>query len=91
LWALRDFEKITSENVIPVNTTPSVVITSTDFEFTSQSIYRGQGILWSVRPDINQMKLRDWVKWTLFRTTPLLKSEIILWARNDLFKGTTAE
>jgi hypothetical protein len=89
LWALRDFEKITSENVIPVNTTPSVVITSTDFEFTSQSIYRGQGILWSVRPDINQMKLRDWVKWTLFRTTPL--SEIILWARNDLFKGTTAE
>jgi len=49
--------------------------------------YRGQKILWTVTPDYPAMEAIDWVRWSLFRTAPESKTELILWARNDLFPG----
>ena len=86
-WALRDFEQAGSASVFNPATTPSIILTSADQQITAGTSYRGQRILWQVHPDLKNMKILDWLKWSLFRDAPVEKTEIILWARNDLFPG----
>lgn len=91
LWALRDFEKISAETTFPINSTPSIVITDIATELQAQTVYRGQRVVWSIRPDLNQMSIVDWIKWTFFRNAPQEKTEFVLWARNDLFKNSSTQ
>ncbi|MCX6054937.1 MAG: hypothetical protein NTZ74_08505 [Chloroflexi bacterium] len=87
-WALRDFESVTQEKVFSPNSTPSIVVTGMDTLLTTENQYRGQRVIWSVKPDFQKMQFRDWVLWFFFRNSPEERSELILWARNDLFKNS---
>jgi hypothetical protein len=86
-WALRDFEKLSNETVFNPNLASSIILTPADVEIVASSSYRGQKVLWQLTPDLKTMKFPDWLRWSLFRTAPAVKTEIILWARNDLFPG----
>lgn len=68
----------------------SLVLTGVEQSIESSSSYRGQKILWSVEPDTPAMRFNDWMKWVFFRQAPVEKTELILWARNDLFAGTSS-
>lgn len=89
IWALRNLKMVTADSVFPTNTTPSIVISSLETMIQTQTLYRGQLVSWSVQPDWFQMKWQDWIKWGFLRIIPQQKESIILWVRNDLFKGQT--
>jgi len=87
LWALRNFNELSIAPVSNPNQTPSLVLTDVETKIDLPASYRGQKILWTVTPDYPAMEAIDWVRWSLFRTAPESKTELILWARNDLFPG----
>ncbi len=87
-WALRDYNELTSASVPDPNSAPSLVLTDAETIIDLPASYRGQKILWSVSADYASMKPIDWIRWSLFRVAPASKTELILWARNDLFPGT---
>jgi hypothetical protein len=91
LWALRDFEKLTVSEHLNLNTTSSILITP-DIDTVQAGLpYRGQKVLWSSQPDILNMNFWNWLKWIVYRESQPASSEILLWARNDLFKGSTSK
>ena len=90
-WVFRDFEKVTQNPVFPLSNSPSIVVSKPEAILQTQNLYRGQPIVWSVQPDYAQMTWRDWVKWFFLRQVPQDKETVILWVRNDLFKGGAAQ
>lgn len=90
-WAFRNFEKVTNSEAFPVTNSPSVVISGMDAVIQTQSLYRGQMVVWSLQPDFSTMQWQDWVKWFFNRQVPEKKTNLILWVRNDLFKDTSAQ
>lgn len=88
-WALRNIKEVTHSDQVNLNTTSEVLITSTGSQFGAAASYRGQKITWSQTPDIYNMTMWAWIKWLVYRQAPLESQEVLLWARNDLFKGTT--
>ncbi len=86
-WALRSFEKAETAAVFDPTASPSLVITDVNQQITAGASYRGQKIIWQEEPDMKNMTIIDWLKWSFFRIAPLENREIILWARNDLFPG----
>jgi len=86
-WALRSFEKAETAAVFDPTASPSLVITDVNQQITAGASYRGQKIIWQEEPDMKNMTIIDWLKWSFFRIAPLENREIIIWARNDLFPG----
>ena len=87
VWALRNYNELRISSVSDPNQAPSLVLTDVETKIDLPASYRGQKILWTVSPDYQAMKAIDWVRWSIFRTAPASKTELILWARNDLFPG----
>jgi len=96
-WLLRDFHSaqfspdftgagVTSDNA------PSAVIT-----LQSQAVpglpvlYRGQDFILYVFPGWKQILPENWVRWLVYREAPLVQTQVILWARTDLFPGGVLE
>lgn len=90
-WVFRNFEKTTTATAFLVSNSPSIVVSSVDAVIQTQSLYRGQMVVWTVQPDYSQAKWQDWIKWFYNRQIPQKKSNILLWVRNDLFKDTNAQ
>ncbi len=90
-WAFRNFEKTKIQEAFPVSETPSIVVSSVDTVIQTQSLYRGQSVIWIQQPDLSQATWQDWVKWFFNRQLPQKKSSILLWVRNDLFKDTSTQ
>lgn len=86
-WALRDFEQVQYGSSLNPGLVPSIALTAAEREITAGASYRGQKLLWQIKPDLKMMNLSDWLRWALFRNAPVQKTELILWARNDLFPG----
>jgi hypothetical protein len=91
MWVVRNFEKVTTDSAFPVTTTPSIVISGSESAIQSQTLYRGQPVVWSLQPDFSQMLWQDWIKWHFMRMVPQTKNNVILWVRNDLFKDSTSQ
>lgn len=89
-WTFRDFEKTIATQAFPVTNSPSIVVSGVDAVIQTQSLYRGQMVVWSLQPDYALMQWQDWFKWIFNRQVPLKKTNILLWVRNDLFKDTAA-
>ena len=88
-WAFKKVGKLTFSNQVNQNTSSSLLVTSGETALSTETSYRGEKIVWSTVPDIQNMNVWDWIKWTVFRNAPMKDAEITLWARNDLFKTTT--
>ncbi len=90
-WALRDFEKVNVTNAFPIGGAASIVVSTAESQLQSQSAYRGQLVVWSVEPEYALINWTDWLKWGFTRTIPQKRNYVMLWARNDLFKGASNE
>jgi hypothetical protein len=86
-WTLRQFDQVGYSTQVNKNTTREVIITSTSLAFEPGASYRGQKIIWSQQPDVSVFTVWDWIKWLIYRDSPVQTQEIIMWVRNDLFKG----
>jgi len=49
--------------------------------------YRGQDFVWELSPGWQGAFPPDLINWLTFRAAPLAESQIILWARADIFPG----
>jgi hypothetical protein len=91
LWSLRDVEKVTSVDTLGKDETPSIFFSSSDATPGLIASYRGQNIIWSSSLDFDNMNAGNWLKWFVYRQAPELHYNLLLWARNDLFKGSTSK
>lgn len=85
-WALRKFPNVYWEDQFSPIETPSVIIAPDYQQVGSTTLYRGQAISWGQLPAYPQMKLTDWIRWTIYRKAPVDEVRLIIYARNDLFK-----
>jgi hypothetical protein len=87
-WLLRNYPNAQYPPVLPVDQTPSVLITDQEqTEISLPATYRGQDFAWNIAPGWKGALPPDFAGWLAFRTAPLEKRHIILWAREDLFSG----
>jgi hypothetical protein len=87
-WSLRDYEKVSEISILGETDAPSIILSSADSQIGSVEIYRGQELLWTSRPDCDNMSASNWLKWFALRQAPEKTDSLLLWARNDLFKGS---
>jgi hypothetical protein len=90
-WALRDYEKVMETSVFPSEGAASIVVSTAESQMQSLAAYRGQLVVWAVEPEFALIKWTDWLKWGFTRSIPQKRNYVMLWARNDLFKGAPAE
>lgn len=88
-WALREFTALKTDTVISSDDTTSVLVSDSDISPNLNGLYRGQSIQWKSQIDFSQMDGFDWIKWFDMRDVPLTRNYLFLWARNDLFKGSS--
>ncbi len=89
LWAFHTFSHLKSEDLLSNNDTSAILVSRADSQLSLNNIYRGQAIKWKSQIDFEQMNMLQWIKWFATRTVPLQNENLLLWARNDLFKGST--
>jgi len=87
-WEMRNWKNARFLNYIPAGEIPSVIITSEDQPEPNLAIgYRGQDFAWSAEPAWSGVLPENWPNWLVFRNAPQIESNLILWARVDLFPG----
>ncbi len=94
LWALRNFDNIAQGNEIPLNEEFDVIITNADQSLVQSDSFRGQDILWTIKPAWATMSSSEYAQWFLTRRAPqdiLNQKSIIVWVRNSLFPGADAQ
>lgn len=91
-WALRHFPNARPESALASTETPAVVITlkGTEEPILAEK-YRGQDFVWSLSPGWQGAFPPDFINWFAFRAAPLNESQVILWARADIFPGGVPE
>ena len=83
-WALRDYRQTRFVTTTASSSTPALLITADKPSPELADTYRGQDFVLEVTP-IWQLSFKDWLKWIAFKSIPVEKTIVILWARADLF------
>ncbi len=87
-WALRDFTNASFVTDLSSSASPPVVITQKEAqEPVLAQNYRGQDFVWTLSPGWQGAFPPDFINWLTVRAAPLAQSQIILWARTDIFPG----
>lgn len=84
-WVLRDYQQVTYVTSSAPTSSPAMIITVEKPSPGLADTYRGQDFVLQVKPVWQVMTFDDWLQWTAFKTVPLEKSTVVLWARADLF------
>lgn len=84
-WALKDYEQIRFVTSTAPSSSPAMVITKDQSSPGLADTYRGQDFVLQVKPSWQNMTYDEWLQWIAFKTAPLEKSTVVLWARADLF------
>jgi len=83
-WALRDYRLVQYATSTASVSSPPMVITTEEPSPELAGTYRGQDFVLEVSPTW-QMSLDEWLQWVAYKTVPVTKTNVILWARADLF------
>jgi hypothetical protein len=87
-WEMRNWKDARFLNSVPAGELPSVIITQEDQPEPNLAIgYRGQDFTWSAKSAWGGVLPDNWPNWLVFRNAPQIDSNLILWARVDLFPG----
>ncbi len=91
-WALRHYPNTSYVSSLAATGSPPVVITLKGSQEPSLAEkYRGQDFVWSLSPGWQGAFPPDFIDWLTFRLAPLAQSQVILWARADIFPGGAQE
>lgn len=81
-WLFRDWQ-VQEVNELAPDATPELIITpSGNLSLTAK--YRGEPLVLHEAPDWAKASPAIWLKWFIYRQTPLLREDVILWVRSDL-------
>jgi hypothetical protein len=87
-WEMRDWTKARFLPSIPTGELPSVIITREDQPEPNLSIgYSGQDFAWWAIPGWDGLVPENWPNWLVFRNAAQENTNLVLWARGDLFPG----
>ena len=87
-WEMRNWSEARFLTTIPAGELPSVIITSEDQPEPNLALgYRGQDFAWWSYPNWEGALPGNWPSWLVFRNAPQIDTNVILWARTDLFPG----
>jgi hypothetical protein len=90
-WDLRHFPNVRFGSTLSADESPAVVITAKNADFPSLAEkYRGQDFIWKQTPGWQGVLPPNLINWLAFRQAPLNQEQIILWARSDIFPGSTS-
>jgi hypothetical protein len=90
-WALRDFPHARFSTALSSTASPPVVITLKGAEEPSLAEkYRGEDFVWAQSPAWPGAYPPDFINWLTSRSAPLAQTQVILWARADIFPGGTS-
>lgn len=84
-WALRDYAQAEFVTSTSPSSSPPMVITADQPSPNLAETYRGQDFVLQVKPAWELMTYDQWLNWIAFKTVPLEKTKVVLWARADLF------
>jgi hypothetical protein len=85
-WVLRDFPSARYENVLSLEARPSTIIAYLGQEFPAvAAAYRGQDFPWQTYPIWEGILPENLPQWLAFKEAPKQHTQIILWARDDIF------
>jgi len=87
-WLLRDHAVEVVEQVVPA-ATPALLITPAQVNPGLEAPYRGQDFLWRMQVDWEVLQPLDWLRWVALRSLPVSGETILLWARQDVFLGSS--
>ncbi|MFA5836656.1 MAG: hypothetical protein WC837_06845 [Bellilinea sp.] len=83
-WALRDYRQARYVTTTASASKPALLITVDKPSPELADTYRGQDFVLEVNPKW-QMSFDEWLQWIAFKSAPVEKTIIVLWARADLF------
>ncbi len=87
-WALRSWPNARFAANLSPEDLPSAIVTYKGQESPALAAsYRGQDFPWESYPAWQGILPPDLPRWLAFREAPLQSTEVILWARADLFPG----
>jgi hypothetical protein len=87
-WALRRFQNMVFTRSIAYDQQPAIILTEGAHPHPRQSsAYRGQELVWRLKPAWEGAAPPNLLRWLTFRESPTTSQTIILWARSDLFIG----
>jgi hypothetical protein len=87
-WALRGFTHTSFVPELAAADVPSVIVTSqSENSPTLTQSYRGQDFDWRINPAWEGILPPDTIAWLAYRQAPLIREQIVLWGRGDLFPG----
>ena len=86
-WALRDYPHLITTDFFFPGIGSSIVLTPISSSIQSQTSYRGQVVTWTSQPILDGITVKEFLRWAFFRSAPTHNTQILLWARNDLFPG----
>ncbi len=84
-WTLRDYPQAKFVTATAPSSSPALVVTGEMPAPDLAATYRGQDFVLRVTPAWSAMTLDEWLKWAAFKSVPVDKETIVLWARADLF------
>ncbi|MCX6033537.1 MAG: hypothetical protein NTV38_00960, partial [Chloroflexi bacterium] len=82
-WLFRDWQ-VQDVTALAPDAKPEMVISSVD-KLSLAADYRGEPLPLSEVADWGHATPSDWLKWFVYRQMPILREDIILWVRSDLF------
>jgi hypothetical protein len=88
LWALREHQPAVVD-MLDFTSSPELVITGTAGDPTLAASYRGQDFTWKLTTSWEIALPGDWSRWLAYREMTQSNENIILWAREDLFLGSS--
>ncbi len=83
-WLLRG-RPLEVMTVLDPALTPPLVITRPTTSLAQPVVYRGQDFGWDQAVNWENMNAFTWLRWLALRDTPAEGSNLLLWARDDLF------
>jgi hypothetical protein len=91
-WALRGFANASFVPELAIADVPSVIVTpQSENSPTLTQSYRGQDFNWRIYPAWEGVLPPDIIAWLAYRQAPLLREQVVLWGRADLFPGGELE
>jgi len=89
-WVLLNYPNARSAGSLSPDELPQVVITEKSAEFPSMAVnYRGQDFVWQLYPGWQGIFPPGFINWLAFRQAPMIQEQVVLWARVDLFPGSS--
>ncbi|MFH1523869.1 MAG: hypothetical protein ABIF04_02795 [Chloroflexota bacterium] len=88
-WLFRDWQVLEVDDLAQ-DATPELIITPQG-NVSLSAEYRGEALVLREVPDWDHAASAAWLKWLIYHQMPLLREDVILWARSDLMLDSQRE